>query len=98
MCGSQILPGMRTLCDFGDVAALIAPRALLVESGLADPIFPIDDARAAFDVARRAYRLLGVPERGEHRVFEGGHRFDGERTYTFVDAWLRDARTFDSGW
>ncbi|MBV9947648.1 MAG: alpha/beta fold hydrolase [Myxococcales bacterium] len=91
MCGSQILPGMQSICDLGDVGALVAPRPLLFESGLADPIFPVEEARHEFEVCRRAYALLGVPERCEHRTFEGAHRFDGERTYTFVERWLRDA-------
>ncbi len=95
MCGSQILPGMATVCDFGDVAALIAPRPLLVESGASDPIFPIAEAREEFEVARRAYALLGVPDRCEHRVFDGGHRFDGERTYTFVEQWLKAGGAVD---
>src|SRR5262249_45262885 len=33
LCGSQVLPGMLELLDHVDVGALVAPRALLVETG-----------------------------------------------------------------
>ena len=34
------------------------------------------------------YGTLGVPERLEHDVFEGGHRWNGDRAYEFLDHWL----------
>ena len=34
------------------------------------------------------YEQLGVPERLEHDVFDGGHRWNGDRAYPFLDRWL----------
>jgi len=46
MCGSQVLPGQLGEIEHVDIAALIAPRPLLVESGTQDGIFPVGPAGA----------------------------------------------------
>ncbi len=88
MCGSQVLPGMLGELEHVHLGALVAPRALLVETGTEDPIFPVDVARREMVTLARVYRALGAPERLEHDVFEGGHRWNGERAYAFLDGWL----------
>jgi dienelactone hydrolase len=88
LCGSQVLPGMIGELEHVDLGALVAPRPLLIETGTEDPIFPVEAARR--EVARLAtvYDALGVPDRLEHDVFEGGHRWNGIRAYEFLDHWL----------
>lgn len=87
MCGSQVLPGQLGRLEHLDVASLIAPRPLLVESGTDDPLFPVDAARATVESLRRVYVALGAdPERVEHDVFDGGHRWHGARTEAFLAA------------
>ena len=56
MCGSQILPGQLGAIEHLDIAALIAPRPLLVETGTDDMIFPVDAARATVAALRRVVR------------------------------------------
>ena len=56
MCGSQIMPGQLGAIEHLDVAALIAPRPLLVETGTDDVIFPVDAARATVAALRRVVR------------------------------------------
>ena len=88
MCGSQVLAGMGHAFDHVDLGALIAPRALLVETGTEDNIFPVDAARAAMDQLAAVYAALGHADRLEHDVFEGGHKWHGERAYPFLERWL----------
>ena len=88
MCGSQVLNGMGRSFDHVDLGALIAPRALLVETGTEDNIFPVDAARIAMEQLARVYTALGCPDGLEHDVFEGGHRWHGERAYPFLERWL----------
>jgi len=88
MCGSQVLTGITRQLDHFDLGTLIAPRRLLVESGTGDNIFPVEAARATMAGLRQVYELLGVPERIEHDVYEGGHRWHGERAYPFLARWL----------
>lgn len=89
MCGSQVLPGQLGRLEHLDIASLVAPRPLLVESGTDDPLFPVDAARATVSALRRVYAALGVdPARVEHDVFAGGHRWHGARTEAFLaTAW-----------
>lgn len=87
-CGSQFVPALRRYFDVADVAALIAPRPLLIESGIQDNVFPIDSAIRAFERLKIAYDTWEKPERLAHDVFEGGHRFHGPEAYKWFDRWL----------
>ncbi len=89
LCGSQVLFGMLGVIEHVDVAALIAPRALLVESGTEDPLFPVEAARSAMAELGGVYRAMRAPhELPEHHVFDGGHRWDGSSTIEFLEHWL----------
>ncbi|MBL9174666.1 MAG: acetylxylan esterase [Verrucomicrobiales bacterium] len=48
--------------DFPVVAALIAPRPLLITSGRRDPIFPPDGYHEVYQRGRRIYELLGASD------------------------------------
>ena len=89
MCGSQILPGQIGAIDHLDIASLIAPRPLLAENGTEDILFPVDAARATVDSLRQVYAHVGAPADAiVHDVFEGGHRWHGTETSTFLERWL----------
>jgi dienelactone hydrolase len=87
-CGQQIVPGLLQWGELSDVACLIAPRALLVESGTQDPSFYIEAARTAVHEVQRLYDVLGIGERLYHHVFDGDHRWDGVRTPAWLERWL----------
>ncbi|MEM2906081.1 MAG: alpha/beta fold hydrolase [Candidatus Bathyarchaeia archaeon] len=87
-CGSQVVPGLLRYGEMWDVAGLIAPRPVLVESGTRDLGFPIEAARLAFTRLKRVYEVLGVPERCEMDEFEGGHRFHGVKAVDWLAKWL----------
>lgn len=89
LCGSQVLPGMLGRIEHLDVAALVAPRPMLVETGADDLVFPIDAAHATVADLRRVYHALGAePGALDHHVFAGGHRWDGARVEAFLARWL----------
>ena len=88
LCGSQVLPGMLGELEHVDLGALVAPRPLLVETGTEDLIFPEVGARREMARLESVYGALGAAERLEHDVFEGGHRWHGERAYPFLERWL----------
>ncbi len=89
MCGSQVLPGQLGHLEHLDVASLVAPRPLLVESGTEDILFPVSAARATVARLRDAYRALGAPpDLVVHDVFDGDHRWHGERVGAFLTAHL----------
>ncbi|MCX8053941.1 MAG: acetylxylan esterase, partial [Armatimonadetes bacterium] len=87
-CGSQFVPALRRYFDIPDIAALIAPKPLLIESGIHDEEFKIESARRAYERLRKAYEAYEAPERLAHDIFDGGHKFHGEVAYEWFDKWL----------
>jgi len=92
ICGSQVLPGMLGKIEHLDLGSLVAPRPMLIESGDADDLFPAPVARAGSAKLRAVYQALGAEDHLAHHVFEGGHRWDGEEVYPFLERWLHDGR------
>lgn len=85
MCGSQVLFGMMGQLEHVDVASLVAPRPLLVETGVEDPLFPIDSAREGMSRLAQVYAALGAPlDRLEHHVVSGEHQYDGATVPSFL--------------
>lgn len=82
-CIDNYVPGLGLLGDNDDVACLIAPRPLLLESGTKDPIFPIAATQAAARKLEGCYRLLGAQDAFDTDFFEGDHQFSGVKTWTF---------------
>lgn len=87
-CICNFMPGLAADLDMADLGALVAPRALLVESGTKDPIFPIDATRAALRKIRKAYKIFGVADRVDEDIFEGDHQWSGRKMESFLGAWL----------
>ena len=88
MCGWQILFGMLGRLEHEDLAAMVAPRPLLVESGIDDDLFPVAAATEAIRRTRLVYAATGTEERLVHDVFEGGHQWHGTEALPFLDRWL----------
>ncbi|MBX3011299.1 MAG: hypothetical protein KF832_07315 [Caldilineaceae bacterium] len=87
-CDCNYLPGILEDAEMADIAALIAPRPLLIENGTEDPIFPVAETEAACRQVAQAYALLAVPERFDQDIFVGGHQFSGRKTFAWLDRWL----------
>ena len=88
MCGSQVLPGMLGRLEHVDLAAIAAPRPLLVETGTEDMLFPLAAASTAMVQLRTVYNWFGAGDRVQHDIFHGGHQWHGELAYPFLDHWL----------
>lgn len=82
-CPCNIIPGILPDFEMADIAALIAPRPLIIEHGERDHIFPIDATREAFS------RLPAVwaehdAQPPELVVTDDGHSFHAERSLTLL--------------
>jgi hypothetical protein len=82
-CGSQITPGLYELCDVPDLHGLIAPRPLLVEIGSYDECFKLDSAMSCYREVEKIYEAAGVRDRLELDLFEGGHKWGGNKSVEF---------------
>jgi len=87
-CECNYIPGILDYAEMADIGALIAPRPLLIEAGTQDPIFPIAGVRDAYDKLAQVYEMLGVPDRLDIDIFEGGHRWSGVKATDWLVKWL----------
>jgi hypothetical protein len=83
-CIDNYVPGILNWAEMHDVAGLIAPRPLFVESGEKDTIFPIAASLESVTHVREIYDVFQAPDRIEHEVFPGEHSFWGRRGIPFV--------------
>ncbi|MBI3974209.1 MAG: acetylxylan esterase [Chloroflexi bacterium] len=67
--------GLLRVCDLPEVAALAAPRALLIQNGRRDPLYGIEEVEAGFATVERAYRAAGAPAACALDLFDGEHVF-----------------------
>ena len=75
-CSCNYTPGLWRLLDMGDVASLIAPRPLLVQSCEEDHLNGargLTNVDEQLDIVRDAYELLGCGEGLRHEICPGGH-------------------------
>jgi hypothetical protein len=70
------IAGLYRYLDLPDLAALIAPRALLVINGSKDSLFAPDGVRAAFGKIEACFRKAGVAERQQCRLYDTPHEFN----------------------
>jgi hypothetical protein len=67
-----------------DVAGLIAPRPLFVESGMKDDIFPVDASKASFARVRKVYEVFDAAQMAQQEVFNDIHSFYGVQGLPFL--------------
>jgi hypothetical protein len=87
-CGSQIVPSIYKYLDTDDIAGLIAPRALLVDMGMFDKCFPIQDLLQGYEGVRRIYQAAGVEDRLWSDIHPHGHSFGGNKAAEFFRKYL----------
>ena len=73
-CFPNFIPGLHQFGDTPDIAALIAPRPLLLNFGEDDDGSPIEEVRQGIETIQEAYRQAGVPANFLHAIEPGvGH-------------------------
>lgn len=70
--------------DLPDLAALVAPRSLIVINGSRDGLFHRDGVKAAFEKIAACYRKAGVPDHQKASLYDAPHEFNAEMQ---ADAW-----------
>jgi len=69
-------------------AGLIAPRPLLLEMGIYDDCFPIQDMVQGSQGVQRIYRAAGVEDRFWTEIHPGPHAFAGNKAFEFFRRYL----------
>ncbi|MBN9518672.1 acetylxylan esterase [bacterium] len=73
--------------DFAQVAALVAPRPLLLGNSDKDDIFPVEGYRRLADKARKVYDLYGAGEKFQLLETKGPHT-DTPELHRGINAWM----------
>lgn len=68
-------PGLARLMDFPDVAALGAPKPLLMIHGRDDKLCPVPTVQEAYDKTAQVYQAFGQPGAFHGEFRSGGHAF-----------------------
>lgn len=71
-----------------DVVSLICPRPLLIQTGKKDGIAWWPQVVEEFEAAREHYRKLGIEDRIEMDLHDGGHEIRLESGIRFLKRWL----------
>ena len=77
------------IANYGEMAALIAPRPFMVERGHRDGVAPDEWVAYEYAKVRRLYARLGIAERTEVEFFDGPHEIHGVGTFRFLHRHLR---------
>ena len=83
--------GLYRYMDLPDLAALIAPRAVLVINGSQDRLFPLEGVKAAFEKVGRCYQKAGAPERQRCSLYDAPHQFNLEmqkEAWEWIGRWI----------
>jgi dienelactone hydrolase len=83
-CNCNYVPGLSEFGEMYDLAGLIAPRPMLVESANRDPIFPRIAVKKSVAEARKIYRLFDAEQSLQTDYFEGRHQISGRLAYDFL--------------
>jgi len=88
LCGSQLVPNLYRYFDTDDIAGLIAPRPLLIEMGIYDNCFLIQDTLKGFEGVRRIYEAAGAGDKLWSDVKSGPHAFAANKAFAFFRQYL----------
>ncbi|MCZ2077269.1 MAG: acetylxylan esterase [Bryobacteraceae bacterium] len=90
-CICYTIPGIMALCRMSDIAGLIAPRPVVIQTGTRDNPVPTAGAQQAFRELQEIYRAARAADNAVIDIFEGVHEFHGDVTFAEFDRWLKPA-------
>jgi dienelactone hydrolase len=86
-----VIPGMYHYFDLPDLSALVAPRALMVQMGSRDGLFPLSGIQSAFAKIDQCYQKVGSPNRQQCKLFDAPHEFNDKmqpQAWEWLKRWI----------
>jgi dienelactone hydrolase len=87
-CLCNFVPGIVRVAEMVDIAGLVAPRPLLIETGTRDPIFPTAATQQAYRDLQKIYAVYSAMQKLDIDVFEGEHAWSGAKAYDWLAKWM----------
>lgn len=72
---SMLIPGLRNIADYPQVASLAAPKPALFFNGLRDKLFPVEGVKASYEVMHQAWKARGAEKNLTTRLWDEKHFF-----------------------
>jgi dienelactone hydrolase len=91
-CSCNYVPHLYEYVDMGDIAALIAPRPLLIETGDKDFFNGADGLENVLPqvaIIQQAYSVTNQEQLMKHDIFNGGHRWNGVESIPWMERFLK---------
>ncbi|OXM87132.1 dienelactone hydrolase family protein [Paenibacillus rigui] len=88
-CIDNYIPGILRYAEMPDLIGLTAPRALFIEAGERDQLFPLHGTKKALAKLEQVYTAAGVPDQLASHLFPGGHEVCGEQSYAWLERQLQ---------
>lgn len=88
---SMLVPGLRNLMDYADVAALACPKPTLFFNGYNDKLFPVEGVENAYNTMREVWQSQGADDNLVTKLWQEKHFFNQsmqQEVYTFFDKHL----------
>ena len=82
-CGSQIVPEVYKYFDTHDIAGMIAPRPLLLEMGIYDVCFYLQDLIKGYEGTKKIYEAAGAGDVIYKDIHPRPHAFSGDVAFEF---------------
>ena len=73
---SMLIPGLRNIADYPQVASLAAPKPALFFNGRHDKLFPVEGVEAAYDVMHRAWKAQEAEKNLITKLWDEKHFFN----------------------
>ena len=89
---SMLIPGLRNLLDYADVAALACPKPTLFYNGTRDKLFPVEGVEPAYASMQQVWSSQQVAERLVTQLWDEKHFFNHEQqaqVMQFLDRWMK---------
>ena len=83
-CLCNFVPGIVQVAEMVDIAGLVAPRPLLIETGTQDPIFPTAATQKAYKGLQQIYTFFNANQNLDIDIFEAEHAWSGAKAYEWL--------------
>ena len=83
-CPDNYIPSAMEIGEIYDFASALAPRELLIESGIKDKLFPIEASKTAHKKIKKIYSLIGADDKLHIDVFDGKHSVSGRKSFDWL--------------
>ena len=87
---SMLIPGIRNIADYPQVASLAAPKPALFFNGTRDKLFPVDGVKASYEVMQKAWAKHGAADKLITKLWDEKHFFNKAQQKEVVEFFDRE--------